>query len=72
MSWDLSGYIDVKPLVADFVVKAGEWLAVIDDGNLLTFFVGIGLVLIAAAAFLIVDGWKALQAPRKEEAAEAA
>jgi carbon starvation protein len=32
----------------------------------------IAVVLIAAAAFLIVDGWKALQAPRKEEAAEAA
>jgi hypothetical protein len=32
----------------------------------------IALVLIVAAAFLIVDGWKALQAPRKEEAAEAA
>lgn len=32
----------------------------------------IALVLIVAAAFLIVDGWKALQAPRKEEAAKAA
>jgi carbon starvation protein len=32
----------------------------------------IALVLVVAAAFLIVDGWKALQAPRKEEAAEAA
>ncbi len=32
----------------------------------------IALVLMAAAAFLIVDGWKALQAPRKEEAVEAA
>ena len=32
----------------------------------------IALVLIVAAAFLIVDGWKALQAPRKEEVAEAA
>ena len=32
----------------------------------------IALVLIVAAAFLIVDGWKALRAPRKEEAAEAA
>jgi carbon starvation protein len=32
----------------------------------------IALVLIVAAAFLIVDGWKALQAPRKEEAVEAA
>jgi carbon starvation protein len=32
----------------------------------------IALVLIAAAVFLIVDGWKALQAPRKEEATEAA
>jgi carbon starvation protein len=32
----------------------------------------IAVVLIAAAAFLIVDGWKALQAPRKEEAVEAA
>ena len=38
-------------------------------------FLLIGLicvVLIVAAGFLIVDGWKALQAPRKEEAAEAA
>jgi carbon starvation protein len=32
----------------------------------------IALVLVVAAGFLIVDGWKALQAPRKEEAAEAA
>jgi carbon starvation protein len=32
----------------------------------------IALVLIVAAGFLIADGWKALQAPRKEEAAEAA
>jgi carbon starvation protein len=32
----------------------------------------IAVVLVVAAAFLIVDGWKALQAPRKEEAAEAA
>jgi carbon starvation protein len=32
----------------------------------------IALVLVVAAAFLIVDGWKALQAPRKEEAVEAA
>jgi len=32
----------------------------------------IALVLVVAAAFLIVDGWKALQAPRKEEAAEVA
>jgi carbon starvation protein len=32
----------------------------------------IAVVLIVAAAFLIADGWKALQAPRKEEAAEAA
>jgi carbon starvation protein len=32
----------------------------------------IAVVLIAAAAFLIVDGWKALRAPRKKEAVEAA
>jgi carbon starvation protein len=32
----------------------------------------IAVVLIVAAGFLIADGWKALQAPRKEEAAEAA
>jgi carbon starvation protein len=32
----------------------------------------IALVLVVAAAFLVIDGWKALQAPRKEEAAEAA
>jgi len=32
----------------------------------------IAVVLIVAAAILIVDGWKALQAPRKEKAAEAA
>jgi carbon starvation protein len=32
----------------------------------------IALVLIVAAVILIVDGWKALQAPRKEEAAKAA
>jgi carbon starvation protein len=32
----------------------------------------IALVLVVAAVVLIVDGWKALQAPRKEEAAEAA
>jgi carbon starvation protein len=31
----------------------------------------IALVLIVAAAFLIVDGWKALQRPREEEAAKA-
>ena len=31
----------------------------------------IALVLIVAAAFLIVDGWKALRAPRKEEPAAA-
>jgi len=30
----------------------------------------IAVVLIVAAAFLIVDGWKALQKPRREEAAE--
>jgi carbon starvation protein len=32
----------------------------------------IAVVLIVAAGILIADGWKALQAPRKEEAAEAA
>ena len=32
----------------------------------------IALVLIVAAAFLIVDGWKALQKPREKEAAKAA
>jgi carbon starvation protein len=32
----------------------------------------IALVLIVAAAFLIVDGWQALQKPREEEVAEAA
>jgi carbon starvation protein len=32
----------------------------------------IALVLVVAAVVLIVDGWKALQAPRKEEAAKAA
>jgi carbon starvation protein len=32
----------------------------------------IALVLVVAAGFLVFDGWKALQAPRKEEAAEAA
>jgi carbon starvation protein len=32
----------------------------------------IALVLVVAAGFLVIDGWKALQAPRKEEAAEAA
>jgi carbon starvation protein len=32
----------------------------------------IAVVLIVAAGLLIADGWKALQAPRKEEAAEAA
>jgi carbon starvation protein len=32
----------------------------------------IALVLIVAAAILLFDGWKALQAPRKEEAPEAA
>jgi carbon starvation protein len=32
----------------------------------------IALVLVVAAAFLIVDGWKALQSPREEEAAKAA
>jgi carbon starvation protein len=32
----------------------------------------IALVLVGAAAFLVADGWKALQAPRKEEVAEAA
>jgi carbon starvation protein len=32
----------------------------------------IAVVLVAAAAFLVVDGWKALQAPRKEEAVKAA
>jgi hypothetical protein len=30
------------------------------------------LVLIVAAAFLIADGWKALRAPKTEEAAKAA
>jgi carbon starvation protein len=32
----------------------------------------IALVLVVAAAFLIADGWQALQKPREEEAAEAA
>jgi len=32
----------------------------------------IALVLVVAAAFLIVDGWKALQRPREEEAVKAA
>jgi carbon starvation protein len=32
----------------------------------------IALVLIVAAAFLVVDGWKALRKPAKQEAAEAA
>jgi len=32
----------------------------------------IAVVLVAAAAFLVADGWKALQAPRKEEAIKAA
>jgi carbon starvation protein len=48
--------------------KAGTTQAVL--ANLLVGL--IALVLIVAAGFLIADGWKALQAPRKEEAAEAA
>jgi carbon starvation protein len=43
------------------------------QASLASILVGlIALVLIVAAAILIADGWKALQAPRKEEAAEAA
>jgi len=50
MSYDLSGYFDAKPLVADFVTKAGEWLGIMDGGDLLTFFVGILFVFVVASA----------------------
>jgi carbon starvation protein len=41
------------------------------QASLAAILVGIiALVLVVAAAFLVVDGWKALRAPRKEQVAE--
>jgi len=57
-------YVNLKKLVTPEITTQGFIAAL-----LLSI---IAVVLIVAAAFLIIDGWKALQAPRKEEAAEAA
>ena len=55
----------------NFFVKLPKAASI--QASLAAILVGaIALVLVVAAAILIVDGWKALQAPRKEEAAEAA
>jgi carbon starvation protein len=57
-------YVNVKKLGTAGITAQGFIAAL-----LLTI---IAVVLIVAAGFLIADGWKALQAPRKEEAAETA
>jgi len=56
-------YVNFRKLPAAATPQAG----------LAAFLVGaIAVVLIVAAVFLIVDGWRALQKPAEEEAAEAA